>query len=148
MTNLRQEFSGLTAPSAQSSTYLGHVVDQITDVPVRVGVTRNVFIEPETATQQLPVAVAQVLVHVGGEALTNAMLHVQVKASGSEIELFIADDGQGSSVLALGVDQLRPNGHFGLASMYRRAAKVNGHLEITSEPQSGTTMRLRVPRTW
>lgn len=39
-------------------------------------------------------------------------------------------------------------GHFGLASMYRRAAKVNAHLKITSIQNQGTTVSVRLPRMW
>jgi signal transduction histidine kinase len=35
--------------------------------------------------------------------------------------------------------------HFGLLSMEQRAGKLNGRLEITSAPGTGTTVRVTIP---
>lgn len=155
LTNLRAELSGMALRSPGSVMRLGQVIDQITDVPVRAGLTRNVFVHPSAIEQQLPADVAEALVHIGAESLTNSMLHshatsehVEAKATAAEVELFVTDDGEGSSVLGMAPEQLASHGHFGLASMYRRAAKINGHLDITSSPRTGTAVRLRIPRTW
>jgi signal transduction histidine kinase len=72
---------------------------------------------------------------------------VRVDHTETSVELTISDDGRGSPALRLGRDELGPAGHFGLQSMYRRAAGVGGHLEITSD-DDGTVVHLSVPRTW
>ncbi len=38
-----------------------------------------------------------------------------------------------------------PPGHYGLTGMRERAAAIGGTLEVTSEPGTGTTVRLRAP---
>ena len=155
LTNLREELNGLTLPAESAPRTLGQVLDQITDVPVHPGMTRNVYVLGQAAEEQLPAEVAQVMIHIGAEALTNSMLHsgsrnerVEATASDSAIGLVISDDGRGSTVLGIEAEHLSSMGHFGLASMYRRAAKVNGHLEITSVVDQGTTVNLHIPRTW
>lgn len=155
LTNLREELSGLTMPAESVPMRLGQVLDQLTGTPVGPGVTRNVYVLGSAAEERLPADVAEAMVHIGGEALTNSMLHsaargerIEATASDSEIGLVIADDGVGYSVLGIEAEQLSSLGHFGLASMYRRAARINAHLEITSAADQGTTVSLRVPRTW
>jgi len=78
------------------------------------------------------------------EALTNARRHseamrvsVSVKMDRDELLVEVSDDGRGfGSESSPGV---------GLSSMRERAALIGGELEIESEVEQGTSVRLRVP---
>ena len=78
------------------------------------------------------------------EALTNARRHagakkisVSLKMDGSNLLAEVLDDGRG-----FGPET--PPG-VGLGSMHERAALIDGKLEIESEEERGTSVRLRVP---
>ena len=78
------------------------------------------------------------------EALTNARRHsgadeisVSIRVEGGDLLAEVSDDGRG-------FDPKTPPG-VGLASMRERAALSGGELEIHSEPERGTSVRLRVP---
>jgi signal transduction histidine kinase len=78
------------------------------------------------------------------EALTNARRHseamrvsVSVKMDRGDLLVEVSDDGRGfGSESSPGV---------GLSSMRERAALIGGELEIESEVEQGTRVRLRVP---
>jgi len=84
------------------------------------------------------------------EALTNAFLHadaqvidVEIVYSHAELRVIIRDDGRGidSEILQAGG---RP-GHWGLLGMRERAQKIRATLRISSSPQGGTEIDLRIP---
>lgn len=91
----------------------------------------------------------EVLHRILREALTNAIRYsgapsVRVQlASSREIELAVADDGNG-------FDPARPRGAdgtgYGLQSMRERAEAIGGRLEIDSREGGGTVVRAVLPR--
>ncbi|MES2737281.1 MAG: histidine kinase [Verrucomicrobiota bacterium] len=58
------------------------------------------------------------------------------------LHLLIQDDGTGFDPRLLSHP---PPGHYGLAGLKERAAKIRAHLEITTHPQTGTRISLRLP---
>jgi len=88
------------------------------------------------------------LLRVGQEAIHNVKKHsgarhlsVQLEYGAAEIALMVRDDGRGFET---GNGANSPPGHFGLTGMRERADAIGGTLEVTSEPGSGTTVRLQV----
>lgn len=155
LTQLREELSGLTLQPTDGMTELGPVVQQITAVPLHSGAARNVYLDPAIEHESVPEDVAETLVQIGAEALTNSLRHsqarterVQLVSTPTEVKLTISDDGHGSDQLQGAHEELLRGGHFGVSSMFRRAARVGGRLDITSSPMSGTTITLRVPKAW
>jgi PAS domain S-box-containing protein len=78
------------------------------------------------------------------EALTNARRHsgakkiaVSLRTDGGDLIAEISDNGRGFD------PDTRPG--VGLGSMRERAVLIDGDLEIESEPERGTSVRLRVP---
>ena len=78
------------------------------------------------------------------EALTNARRHsgadgisVSLRMDGEDLVAEVSDDGRGFDM------EILPG--VGLRSMRERAALSGGDLEIESEPDRGTSVRLRVP---
>jgi signal transduction histidine kinase/ligand-binding sensor domain-containing protein len=80
------------------------------------------------------------------ESVNNIVKHaecrhvdVRVDLRGHELYVDLRDDGCGFLI------QENSNHGHGLASMKERAARLGGHLEVESEPDKGTMLRLIVP---
>jgi signal transduction histidine kinase len=86
---------------------------------------------------------------IGYEAIRNACMHsggtellVEVRYIKRSFRLEIHDNGRGIDGRLLQSGKI---GHFGLMGMQERALSLGGTLNITSEPDHGTTISLRVP---
>lgn len=84
-----------------------------------------------------------VLYRVAQEALTNAARHAeagQVEVSlhhtDEAVVLSVADDGRGTGAAPEGA---------GMRGMRERALLIGATLDVISQPQAGTTLRLTVP---
>jgi two-component system NarL family sensor kinase len=109
---------------------------------VRLAIER-INLAPETAGD---------LFRIAQEAVANAGRHAQatrveisVRTLGSEVELRVADNGQGFDGNPL-LHGTREPGHLGLASMRERAELMHGELEIESS-ERGTRVLVRAPLT-
>src|SRR5918993_776475 len=112
---------------------------------------RSPEIELELAVQEgvptkLPEEVCKGVLLVVREALTNARRHssarrvrVTLGATEEEIVVEVSDDG-------VGFDPRQSTQSVGLGAMRERTALLSGSLEVFSEPDEGTRVRLRVPR--
>ena len=94
----------------------------------------------------LPLNIEKNLVHIGQEALTNAVKHA--KASNIRVEvdfrrrrviLRVADDGQGFDP-----NSAPKSDGFGLISMRERAEQIGSRLELVSSPGTGTEVMVSV----
>jgi signal transduction histidine kinase len=81
------------------------------------------------------------------EALSNATRHaggsgvvVRVQREADGLSLSVADQGPGFAPEAVPGD-----GHLGLANLHERAELLGGHLQVSSAPGKGTTVRLWLP---
>lgn len=100
--------------------------------------------------ERLPSATAQVLAHVGVEAMINAFKHadakaitVRLRASEGLAVLEVADDGRGLS--GNGVRGPRGRRSFGLSLMRSQVQGVGGIFEAQSLDEGGTIVRAAVP---
>ena len=150
---LRHELSELSTPGP-AQVGLGQVLESITSVPCRPGVARTVLVHGSRTETALPAAVAEALVQIGAEALTNSLRHsgcttetISFDSSPTGITVNVTDNGTGSALLALDSAELSALGHLGLASMRRRAARIGAALTVTSS-QDGTCVCLDIPRSW
>ena len=142
-------------PPGPAEISVSQVLESITSVHARPGVSRSVFIHGPMTEAALPSHIGEAVIQVGAEALTNALKHsncttqsISIDSSTTRVRLRVTDNGQGSPLLHLPPSQLAAMGHIGLASMRRRAARVGASLTITSSAQEGTEVCLDVPRTW
>jgi signal transduction histidine kinase len=87
---------------------------------------------------------------IGREAVLNALKHanagkvdVRLEYAPRFLVLEVADDGRGMlpgpSEVAAG------DGHFGIEGMRARASRAAGTMEIASQPDTGTTIRVTLP---
>ncbi|MCX5141817.1 sensor histidine kinase [Streptomyces sp. NBC_00338] len=112
-------------------------------VPVRVEVHGDV--------DALPASHAQEFYLVLREAIHNALRHA--RAGSVDVELSMADDVLSAQVTDDGcgfetarVEAAHDGERIGLTSMAERVELLGGVLTITSEPDRGTTVMIRVPR--
>ena len=92
--------------------------------------------------------VEEQLLHIGQEAVSNAVQHGRATRVGMEIayddnqtRLRVSDDGCGFDPVTLH----GANGHYGLISMRERAEQVKGRVRIDSAPGRGTLVEAVVP---
>jgi signal transduction histidine kinase len=100
----------------------------------------------------LPAAQRRGLYRIAQEALTNVTRHAAAQRASacleiedSQVTLTIRDDGQGFS-LDEALSHPRDREHFGLHSIHDRAKSMEGVASILSQPGSGTTVLVQVPR--
>lgn len=101
--------------------------------------------EPPDTWQLLPEPVAEAVVHIAQEALTNVAKHagtgqaiVRLNLAVGASSLEVEDGGLGFD-LEFALDQ---RGHLGLAGMAERAAEIGWNLSIESRPGRGTRIRV------
>ncbi|RKX39363.1 MAG: hypothetical protein DRP64_14365 [Verrucomicrobia bacterium] len=80
------------------------------------------------------------------EALTNVVQHagatkawLRISVQDNELVVIVSDDGCGI------LSGTREAGADGLANMQERLSAIDGHCEIQSDPEKGTTVRLQAP---
>ena len=95
---------------------------------------------------KLPDLVEQELFLIINEALNNALKHasasqvsVRIQPENENVVLEIRDNGRG-------FDPARALGGMGLENMRQRAAELGGQFTITSQPGSGTWIRVEIPK--
>jgi signal transduction histidine kinase len=111
----------------------------------------TVHIEGEEAAAGLPPLIAFQLLRIIQEALANVRKHAHAqnaritfrKRDVNQLEMTIADDGQGFEPQAVAADPSRKS--FGLASMRERADSLSGLLTLDSRPGGGTRVVVSVP---
>ena len=97
----------------------------------------------------LPAEVQQHVLRIAQEAVANALKHsrardiaIDLQVEPSQLVLTVRDDGRGFGIEAM----LSPEeGHFGLLGMRERAERLGGKLDLSSAPETGTAVSVRVP---
>lgn len=107
------------------------------DVPLTLELPPDVAGEPDRVT-------AEALVHIGREAVTNAVKHARpvlvdvALARDDEWRLTVTDDGRG-------FDPVQADPGFGLASLRRTVEGLGGSYSIASAPGRGTRIEVALP---
>ena len=143
----RNAIQGLRSPGSQTSDLalaLSRIQGELKvqpDIDFRVMVTGR--------EKQLPSQIRDEIYRIGREALVNAFRHsgarrveLELEYSDKDWRMRIRDDGCGIDPQVL---EKGRNGHWGLAGMRERAARIGGLLRILSSPTSGTEVQLSVP---
>ncbi|AKJ02341.1 two component regulator with propeller domain [Archangium gephyra] len=104
----------------------------------------------EGVPRELDATVQGELFLIGREALLNAFQHAggtaveaELRYGSDELRVRIRDDGSGVAPEILEVGG-RP-GHWGLAGMHERAARIGATLQVWSRTGAGTEVELKVP---
>ena len=103
----------------------------------------------EGTPRQLNPAVRDDVYRIGREGLVNAFRHsgataveIEIEYAPRELRLFVRDDGRGINPQ---IARTGTTGHWGIAGMKERAARIGGSLTIRSRAAAGTEIELRVP---
>ena len=85
------------------------------------------------------------------EAVLNSFRHAEAEAvwvtvdyAQQALSISICDNGIGVSERR--IEERQKEGHWGIAGMRERAAKLGGQLMVTSSPSKGTAIELEIPR--
>ena len=114
-----------------------------------LGSGTRVEIRQPPGRMEIPALVADNLLRIGQEAMTNALKHagasllqVELAMEGESVVLTVSDNGTG---LVRTPERGAGSGHFGLVGMEERADRIGGTLMITGKPGEGTRIRVEVP---
>jgi len=150
-----EEIAGLRAlitelrPASLDELGLGSALDALVERMrlvhgLQIETTFDLDRESGRTTQRLDPELETAVYRIIQESLTNAARHaradrvdVSVIQRGGEVNLTVADDGQG-------FDEDVPSEGFGLTGMRERVALANGRLELSSSPE-GTVVTVSVP---
>jgi signal transduction histidine kinase len=120
-------------------TSLKEVAERLSDGAVLVTTTLT------GRSVQLPLQITDALFRIGQEAISNAIQHsgctklmISLHLSKREVQLCIADDGQGFSEQAVGSG-------LGITGMQIRAANTKARFELTTESGAGTKITVTAP---
>ncbi|MEO6726239.1 MAG: two-component regulator propeller domain-containing protein [Blastocatellia bacterium] len=88
------------------------------------------------------------LLRIGQESVNNALRHAQARRievnlsfESKQVELSVRDDGCGFD---LEINAQGFGGHYGLLGIRERAAQIGGELSLSSTPETGTEIKVRV----
>jgi len=104
------------------------------------------FLSVEGESREMHPIVRDEVYRIGYEAIRNACAHsgaatVNVELSYlDDLVLRVSDNGKG-----IDTDLAVKGGHFGLAGMYERAARLDARLTVSGSPGAGTEVLLMVP---
>jgi signal transduction histidine kinase/ligand-binding sensor domain-containing protein len=107
-------------------------------------------LELEGTPRELQPILRDEIYRIAGEALRNAFRHAQanrvavtIRYDEQQLTVRVRDDGKGFSpeiLVAKG-----QAGHWGLQGMRERASKSGAQLELSSRPEAGTEVELKIP---
>jgi len=143
----RSTIKGLRSPESDATD----LVKALTGVQQELPVRQDIDFRVRVAGRQQPLTplIGLETYRIGREALLNAFCHSGAKRVECELEyadhdlqMRVRDNGAGIDPQVLHKGR---EGHWGLAGMRERAAKIGGLLNIYSSASTGTEVRLSVP---
>jgi two-component system, chemotaxis family, CheB/CheR fusion protein len=106
---------------------------------------------PGIAAQRFGETIETTLYRILQEAMTNVWKHagaatvsIIAEREGDSLRMIVEDDGRGFDVDGV-LQSALSSGRFGILGMRERLALVGGSLLVESQPDSGTTLFVRVP---
>ena len=111
----------------------------------------DIHLALEGLDHRLPESTLMVIFRAYQEAINNVARHaeagrveVRLYVLDKRVVLEVADDGIGFAVPDNLID-LAADNHFGLIGMFERVNAAGGSLEILSDAESGTTLKVKIP---
>ena len=145
ITDVRSYIQGLRMRRLQGQRLSEGITALVREFDGKGGLTATLALEG--VPYPLPTPVANTLLQIAREALSNVVRHaratrVDTRLTYDErgVTFAVTDDGVGFDVPTAGRD-----GHFGLENLQRRAEEVGGHLSIDSAPGAGAQVVAFIP---
>jgi two-component system, NarL family, sensor kinase len=145
MRRLRSAIVEIHPPNLQASGLEAALADVVAPLAAE-----NVETTVDVTDRPLPEDVARLFYRAAGEAVRNVRRHahastvsIRVSMNGDLAQLSVVDDGAGFT--AAQREQSLAEGHVGISLVEDAAARMGGHLEVTSPPGTGTSFVLEVP---
>lgn len=133
----------LRPPALEEDGLLGALHQRLDAVEKRAGISARLLADEII---ELPYAIEEGLYRIAQEALNNALRHacaknviVRISTKNGNIVLEVEDDGRGFDV-----DSVDCVGGMGLINMRHRADELGGSVEIHSESDRGTVVKVAV----
>ncbi|WP_035608245.1 histidine kinase [Haloferula sp. BvORR071] len=146
-TELRQSIWDLRADS-QENFDLGEALQRMAQSLFLGAATRAEFHQQRSRTE-IPGLIADNLLRIGQEAMTNVLKHaeaglirIELVTTPESVTLSVSDNGQG---IANQDSATVKAGHFGIAGMEERAARMGAQLSIEERNGGGTVVKVQVP---
>ncbi len=147
--DVREAILGLSSPIAPERGLVGALEEYAVRFSEASKLVTQVEASPLARVVQLPPEIQAQVFRIVQEGLTNIRKHasagrarVEVDAHDRELVLLVADDGMGFDPHASGPEDWP---RYGVRTIRERAASVGGSVSWSSEPGTGTVLRLRVP---
>ena len=125
------------------------IVGALQQIISKTEASTKVRLEVHGSQSSLHPELEETLLRIGQEALNNALQHADAESirldlsfEPSFVHLKIEDDGSGYDIPSI---RLEKSGHYGLKGMQERAERLNGSLEVISQPGNGTTVSVSIP---
>ncbi len=133
----------LRPPVLEEEGLLGALHQRLDAVEKRAGISARLLTDEIV---ELPYVIEEGLYRIAQEALNNALRHacaknvvVRISTKKRNIVLEVEDDGQGFDV-----DSVDCVGGMGLINMRHRADELGGSIEIRSQPDRGTVVKVEI----
>jgi signal transduction histidine kinase len=146
---LRDLCSDLRPPALENLGLVPVLQSYLNDFENRTGLPVKFKIEGKE--QRLPTEIELSLFRVVQEAMTNAWRHAQtpkmdviLRFDNGVVNLTVSDQGCGF-IVPERLKILAEKGHFGLVNMDERVEHMGGSLQLSSEPEQGTTITATIP---
>ena len=144
---VRRSVWSLRSPHLEQGDLAGAIGAVVRSITTGSGPDVEVRIEGEV--QALPDAVANQLLRIAQEMITNALKHsgaerieVTLVFSAAAVTLRIQDTGAGCDLASLPGPE---EGHFGLQSTRERVKRIGGKMQMQSAPGKGMLVEVSVP---
>lgn len=143
----RNTILGLRSPDSRAADLVLAFSQIQQEIGVQPGIDFRVMLIGRE--QPLRSQIASEVYRIGREALVNAFRHsgakrveLELEYANADLYMSVRDDGCGIDPRVLYGGR---EGHWGLACMRERAARIGGLLKISSSPTAGTEIQLSVP---
>ena len=140
----RLSVQGLRASALDGQDLSNALAAVVTRVDGSGPATARFSVQGEAA--DVPAPVANELLRIGEEALTNTLRHASaghvlasLQVTHDDVRLVVEDDGSGIDLAAADA------AGFGLLGMRERAARLGGTLTVESQPGEGTRVQAQIP---
>jgi signal transduction histidine kinase len=144
--NVRAYIAGLMSRETELQTFKGALESMIESFSTLTGIQLKGSIDAEAADSLNRAHSAEVL-QIVREAVSNSIRHAQaeeitvsVRPDNGRVSIVVADDGKG-------FDPHAPtSGGYGMANMQARAEALGGAIHIESSSDTGTRIRVELPK--